>query len=365
MKTGTFYFNTIDNAIDACPDNLTDWCKIIIPSGTYTLSRRTVVGDTISNSSGVLIAKNNLELVGAGIGKTILIRNINVPANLIVVFKKNNVVIRQMSLNASNISTAPKPIAIFNSTNVVIDSIEAYNGGVGIALMTATTQWGTSANIIIKNSIMHDNSAGGIHIACNCSLLPYNSQYHYNVTIQNNEMYNTNTKGIHVSAMHLGKIIGNKIHDNLIGISFDGNNFLNNPQTSPITSIFLVTVSNNTIYHNKDYGIRMIDNITNVTINNNLIFNNNQNQNPKVGGLYMWNFFPDSLPEATRYSTISGNRIFDNQSVKTQNVGIRVASYTELNSFIGNVISSTQTPWFVDSSLLNKNTFVNNVPQPT
>jgi len=349
MNTGTFYFNTIDDAIDVCPDNLSEWCKITIPSGTYTLSRKTIVGDT----SGVLIAKSNLEIVGAGIGKTILKRDSSVNANLFVVYKKNNVVVRQISLNSSNVnangylnlSLAPKPVAIFNSTNVVVDNVEAYYGNAGVAIMSGNI----SNDILIKNSILHDNGVGGVYVGSV-----------YNITIQDNEIYNTGTKGIHQGEIYKGKIIGNKIHDNLIGMSFDGNNPQNNPQAASHTSQFLVEVSGNSIYHNKAYGIRMIDNITNVTISNNLIFNNNQDKSPGSGGLYMFKYFGTST-EGTRYSTISANQIFDNQSVETQSIGIRVAHNTELNYFIGNVINST-TPWYVTNY---NNIFVNNIPQPT
>jgi len=355
----TSFHSTVDSAIDACPNEFSSWCKITIPAGNYTLSRKTTIGDT----SGVFIAKNNLMLVGEDVGKTVLKTN---GSNLIVIWKNNNVTISDLSLDAQKTpDNKNKPIAIFNSTNILINNVEVYNGDAGIAIMTATSQRGNSALITIQNSKIHDNKVGGIHIDTNQKY----TQTHHDIIIKNNEIWNSGTKGIHIGATYCDKIIENNIHDNLIGIAIDGANPMHNDLP------FFIEIRDNKIHDNYANGVRIANETGLLTIVSNEIYNNNVNKtttpyhanhNPAI---YFKTF--DTL--APKYIFIGNNNIFDNQTFPTQFEGIAIGADAEFLRFRNNSIAipsplldSHHYHWrFLQGPLINSNnTFFSNMPQP-
>ena len=180
--------------------------------------------------------------------------------------------------------------------------------GDGIEIGSTPKSGGTVGNIVVNNTC-HDNVIDGISIAQS------------NLTVvSNNIIFNNYVQGISVES-------------NCTGTLVMGNYIYNNSATTPHGAGGIIvmgvatsetTISSNRIFRNFQNGILLYQS-TNSNLIGNIIFDNGQ----KNANVY------DGISVSSSNNTISNNKIYDGQPIKTQRYGINELGGYSNNTFVG------------------------------
>jgi parallel beta-helix repeat protein len=201
-----------------------------------------------------------------------------------------------------------------------------------------------SNNITISNNIIKNNTLKGIFL--------YDSNVHCNIrnTISNNIIEN-NQDGIYFWFSYRTDIFGNKISNNLNGISFNHNSNYN-------------IINNNTIVNNKYDGVFLNSSSSNQLLNNFII--NNMN------GIYLKyssdcslinnsNNDNDNNGLSVNYST--NTYIFDNSFSNNENYGLFLNHSTNTNIVYNDVKNNKKIGLFLvhnsNNNIIKYNNFIN------
>ena len=174
----------------------------------------------------------------------------------------------------------------------------------------------------------------------------------HNLTIENNEFYNT-VKAIDPhSGTHDILIRNNTVYNNTKGIICS-------------TDCYHIIIDSNTVFSNDVYGIRLHKNVTNSTIKNNLVYDNKEEQisfydfsnynnvvnNDMNGGKYGVKITQNS----------SHNKIYENKITNSSQFGVFLVKGAAMNIFSSNAINhSNEYSIFIQDIDTKENIFRNN-----
>ena len=276
----------------------------------------------------------------------------SVRTNIITVNNRNNIIIQNITIKYSKISTIGS-IYINNGTNIIIDSIivNDNDGFAGIYIE------GNGNNSIIKNSIIyntrHTISDRGVGI-----LIDGNGGYH---TVQNCEVHSNTGAGISsglYTVSNNGIILGNRCYLNGgAGIEVKGS-----VSAQPNNWI----IQNNEIYSNGQliadiYGIDMFRIGNNNTVRYNLVhdghfisisaggirFDGGSEAMPHPtigsGNKIYYNIIYNEYNGISNYRTPLGSEIYNNLIYNSTHYGVSIGDeYTNLVSFKNNIIHTSK-----------------------
>lgn len=198
-------------------------------------------------------------------------------------------------------------LAFFQLISGIVRNCNIYGNatiGRGRGIELSTTANNTTGNIIISDSQIHDKVGDGIALISKGA--NGNLYYPKNVIIANNRLYNM------------------KSEDGVVGRGI----FLAGTKN--------VIVNNNLCYNNASNGIELLagglSRAENNQITNNNIFNNCQEI--RNSGLFV-----NTAPEGRILNNlIKDNKVYDDQSVKTQNYGLTISMFDNYNpsTFLAN-----------------------------
>ena len=186
---------------------------------------------------------------------------------------------------------------ISNSSYITVRGLTIRNAPTGITGMQGVGIWGTSSDILLKDLTIYNIPISAIHCSWSTNSDVTTLQPMYNITIDGCTFYNTNT-ALNSSNLVLLRTIGFEIK-NCIGYDskLEGLAFGQGCQNGSIhdcevynclQGIYInpgafdsdnITIYNNRLHNNTDYGIAVGSEhygnaITNLNIYNNLIYNN-------------------------------------------------------------------------------------------
>jgi Ca2+-binding RTX toxin-like protein len=324
--------------------------QVYVPAGTYIVSGRDEPGD------GCLMLKNNVELYGAGMGKTIIKVADGSDTKITGVIRSaygeqnHDFGVSDLTIDGNRAHTTGKIDGWFNGyipgkvghdSNVTLDAVEIKNcSGYGFDPHEQT--W----NLLIKNSVAHGNGLDGFvadflvgsRFENNTSYA--NDRHGFNVvtsthdfTLTNNTAYGNGSTGMVLqrgdedipapSAITLsgGSIYGNKAEGLLIKLVHD------------------VHVNGVDIHDNARSGVRLYGSSDVALLNNSIHQNSLTVTSPEV----VIQSFDDSRGASGDYFSGSGNLIQGNTIVGSNRSTYGVAEVdekgTDHNTLIGNTIS--------------------------
>ncbi|WP_426152978.1 M10 family metallopeptidase C-terminal domain-containing protein [Pseudomonas sp. DC3000-4b1] len=343
--------------------------QVYVPAGTYVVSAGDEPGD------GCLMLRNNVQLYGAGMGKTIIKVADGSDTKITGVIRSaygeqnHDFGISNLTIDGNRANTTGKIDGWFNGyipgkaghdSNVTIDSVEIKNcSGYGFDPHEQT--W----NMVIKNSVAHGNGLDGFvaDYLVNSSFVNNtaygNDRHGFNVvtstndfTMRDNDAYNNGSTGIVLQrgdedipapndiVISGGSVYGNKAEGVLLKLVHD------------------VTVSGVDIHDNARSGVRLYGS-TGVEILDNSIHNNSLAvTSPEV----VIQSFDDTRGASGDYFNGSNNLIQDNTIVGSNRSTYGVAEVdekgTDHNTLINNTISHVSrgaTALYGDGSTVSDN----------
>jgi aldose sugar dehydrogenase len=298
-NTSTFYINSTD----------TDWLKI-----------NSIDGDDSPNH---ILAKGNLKIDSVKLTGWDIQRNDNAVSD----------------------GTSPRSYILVNygngTTNITNSEIAFL--GYDHPRSFGLTYYTGNGSIINKNRI-HDlwygfYSDGSVKSA-------------HNLTIENNEFYNT-VKAIDPhSGAHDILIRNNTVYNNTKGIICS-------------TDCYHITIDSNTVFSNDVYGIRLHKNVTNSTIRNNLVYDNKEEQ-ISLYDFSNYNNVLNNVMNGGKYGVkvtqnSSYNNIYENKITNSSQFGVFLLKGAAMNIFSSNTINhSHEYSIFVQDIDTKENIFRNN-----
>jgi len=322
---------------------------IYFPAGTYLVSDKVKY---VSNSY----------ITGAGRGKTIIkLKNGTNPVGLGFLFQHNgvggvpasgeyseNVLIEHLSIdgNKANNTGIVSGITVSGTRNGALNDVEAYNcSEVGIVVSStfATDNINHGFNIG-SNCYSYNNDADGIQLAAGI-LVGCRSYDNTGGGIRVVATYATLTKQPYavISACSAFRNTSHGIYaDSQSGLDqfpaiVTGCSSFYNTQDGIAWVLEQGVISNNLVSHNGEAGIRVSKD--SITVTNNIVKNNG-----RVGATYTDGI---KIQGDRLYLNITGNRVYDDQSVKTQLYGISEGASTpttgNTNIIANNILTGNST----------------------
>lgn len=260
-------------------------------------------------------------------------------------------------LDRGNVNSAQRAFDLQNADSVTLDLLRITGGEIGIAAVDASD----SDDLVIRNSQIYGNSYSALYIGSTNDRWNIGSNKVYGVPggtsaddqnyglffnnasnghrISGNEIYDNSQYGIYTNNPLIDTVIsGNDVHGNRYGI---------NAQFSVVTGAIPLTIRDNTIRDNSDWGLYANSNSSAAMIvTGNLIFGH-------IGvndvGLYAWggtqatnntvygNYkgIVTQSGSSTSYSVVSNNRVYNNSFAV-----ITAESYSQV---LGNYVYSNAT----------------------
>jgi parallel beta-helix repeat protein len=346
----------IQTAIEAA--NAVGGGQVILDKGTYIVSN---IGD--EPSDGCLMLRDNISLVGAGMGETTLKVQDGSAAKITGVVRSeygvgtNNFGMSDLTIDGNRANTTGKVDGWFNGfapgkigkdSNVTLERVEIKNcSGYGFDPHEQTE------NMVIRDSVAHGNGLDGfvadfLFDSTFENNVSYNNDRHgfnvvtstYDFTLRNNIAYGNGGNGIVVQrgseniplpegvVIEGGKVYGNGLEGVLIKLSNS------------------IAVDGVEIYQNGREGIRLFGTSGNV-ITDNILYDNNQTSTSGFYEIRIMEFDDRSGVSGLLYPSsnneISNNRIYS-EGVPLSRIGIfeRTDSSGQ-NTFNDNIIEDLPT----------------------
>ena len=311
-------------------------CPVITASGTYSMGNNFIGtpndASPIVGTACVKIAASNVIFDCSGYSIT---NNgtAGITHGIVLNSSLNNVTVR----NCPRISDYTRGVYVYNSTNVWVSNVTAYNFEQH-AFIT-----GLSSGVVMSNNTAYNASFYGFYLT--------NSDGNAYI---NNTARNNTQNGFYVQNSDNNNFTGNRVSNNSIGFAVTGSTYNR--------------FSNNTVNNHSDLGISL----TSTSANNNFTGNN-------VTWSYYYGFFVDSDYNVLRdniasynslngggYSSISLNLGSLNTVVNntvSNNFADGIFVYTSGNALANNTVHSNRNGIFVgfgDSNVLTGNTAYDN-----